>query len=87
MFAPKGEKELYKAIKAKDVKAIKSVGVYYPDFRLASYSLAGLMTLDSEPTEAEQLLSEPSQRARTRRRTSSFGAIFSRDCSCRSPGA
>jgi tetratricopeptide (TPR) repeat protein len=58
MFAPKGEKELYKAIKAQDVKAIKSVGVYHKDFRLPSYSLAGLMLLIDEPNEAEQLLSE-----------------------------
>jgi tetratricopeptide (TPR) repeat protein len=58
LFAPKGEKELYKAIKAQDVKAIKSVGVYYEDFRLPSYSLAGLMLLTTEPAEAEQLLDE-----------------------------
>ena len=58
LFAPKGEKELYKAIKAQDANAIKQVGVYYQDFRLPSYSLAGLMMLTSEPTEAEQLLSE-----------------------------
>ena len=58
MFAPKGEKELYKAIKAQDVKAIKSVGVYFKDFLLPSYSLAGLMLLTDEPNEAEQLLSE-----------------------------
>jgi len=58
MFAPKGEKELYKAIKAQDVKAIKSVGVYYKDFLLPSFSLAGLMMLTDEPAEAEQLLSE-----------------------------
>jgi tetratricopeptide (TPR) repeat protein len=58
MFAPKGEKELYKAIKAQDVKAIKSVAVYHADFRLPSYSLAGLMLLTDEPAEAEQLLSE-----------------------------
>ena len=58
MFAPKGEKELYKAIKAQDVKAIKQVGVYHADFRLPSYSLAGLMMLTDEPQEAEQLLGE-----------------------------
>src|SRR3954468_17767404 len=58
MFAPKGEKELYKAIKAQDVMAIKSVGVFYKDFLLPSYSLAGLMMLTEEPAEAEQLLSE-----------------------------
>jgi tetratricopeptide (TPR) repeat protein len=58
LFAPKGEKELYKAIKAQDVKAIKSVGVYHKNFLLPSYSLAGLMLLTDEPKEAEQLLSE-----------------------------
>src|SRR5947208_190121 len=34
LFAPKGEKDLYKAVKAQDVKAIKQVGVYHKDFRL-----------------------------------------------------
>jgi tetratricopeptide (TPR) repeat protein len=58
LFAPKGEKELYKAIKAQDVKAIKSVGVYYKDFLLPSYSLAGLILITDEPNEAEQLLTE-----------------------------
>lgn len=58
LFAPKGEKQLYKAIKAQDVQAIKQVGVEHPDFRLPSYSLAGLMMLTSEPAEASRLLSE-----------------------------
>jgi tetratricopeptide (TPR) repeat protein len=34
------------------------VGVYYKDFQLPSYSLAGLMMLTDEPKEAEQLLNE-----------------------------
>ena len=34
LFAPKGEKELYKAVKAQDIQAIKGVGVYFADFRL-----------------------------------------------------
>jgi tetratricopeptide (TPR) repeat protein len=58
LFAAKGEKELYKAIRAEDVQAIKEVGVEHADFRLASYSLAGLMMLTSEPAEAERLLGE-----------------------------
>src|SRR5215207_10860562 len=41
LFAPKGEKDLYKAIKAQDVKAIRQVGIDHEDFRLPSYSLAG----------------------------------------------
>jgi len=58
LFAPKGEKQLYKAIKAQDVQWIKQVGVEHADFRLPSYSLAGLMMLTSEPEEAERLLGE-----------------------------
>jgi tetratricopeptide (TPR) repeat protein len=58
MFAPKGEKQLYKAIQAQDAQAIKQAGAEHPDFRLPSYSLAGLMLLTSEPKEAEQLLGE-----------------------------
>ncbi len=58
MFAPKGEKELYKAVKAQDVHAIKEVGDDHPDFRLPSYSLAGLMMLTSEPAEAGRMLGE-----------------------------
>jgi len=58
LFAPKGEKQLYKAIKAQDVQAIKQVGDEHPDFRLPSYSLAGLMMLTIEPAEAERLLGE-----------------------------
>jgi tetratricopeptide (TPR) repeat protein len=57
-FAPKGEKELYKAVKSQDVQAIKRVGDQHSDFRLPSYSLAGLMLLTDEPTEAERLLGE-----------------------------
>jgi tetratricopeptide (TPR) repeat protein len=58
LFAPKGEKELYKAVKAQDPQAIKRVGEEHSDFRLPSYSLAGLLILDQEPAEAERLLDE-----------------------------
>jgi tetratricopeptide (TPR) repeat protein len=58
LFAPKGEKELYKAVKAQDAEAIKRVGEQHPDFRLGSYSIAGLMTLPTAPSEAERLLEE-----------------------------
>lgn len=53
LFAPKGEKQLYKAIKAQDAEAIKRAGAEHPDFRLPSYSLAGLMLLTRKPKEAE----------------------------------
>jgi tetratricopeptide (TPR) repeat protein len=58
MFAPKGEKDLYKAIKSQDANAIKRVGTEHPDFRPPSYSVAGLMILQDQPTEAERLLAE-----------------------------
>jgi tetratricopeptide (TPR) repeat protein len=58
LFAAKGEKELYKAVKSQDVQAIKRVGEQHPDFRVPSYSLAGLMMLQSEAAEAERLLDE-----------------------------
>jgi tetratricopeptide (TPR) repeat protein len=56
LFAPKGEKQLYKAIKAQDVTAIQRVGDEHAEFRLAAYSLAGLMLLDSDPATAQRLL-------------------------------
>jgi tetratricopeptide (TPR) repeat protein len=40
------------------VQAIKQVGTEHPDFRLPSYSLAGLMLITTEPGEAERLLNE-----------------------------
>ncbi len=58
MFAPKGEKELYKAVKAQNVHAIRQAGDEHPEFRLPSYSLAGLLMLTSEPQEAERLLGD-----------------------------
>jgi tetratricopeptide (TPR) repeat protein len=58
LFAPKGEKRLYKAVQAQDAQAIKQIGAEHPDFRLPSYSLAGLMLLVSEPVEAGRMLGE-----------------------------
>jgi tetratricopeptide (TPR) repeat protein len=58
LFAPKGEKQLYKAVKAQDVHAMKEAGDEHLDVRLPAYSLAGLLMLMSEPTEAERLLAE-----------------------------
>jgi tetratricopeptide (TPR) repeat protein len=57
-LAPKGEKELYKAVKAQDAQAMERVGEAHPDFRLPSYSLAGLFMLTTKPSESERLLEE-----------------------------
>jgi tetratricopeptide (TPR) repeat protein len=58
LFAPKGEKALYKAVKAQDAQAMKRVGEAHPGFRLPSYSLAGLFLMTSEPAESERLLDD-----------------------------
>jgi tetratricopeptide (TPR) repeat protein len=58
LFAPKGEKQLYKAIRAQDIQAIKRVGEEHPEFHLASYSLAGLMLLTDDAATAKRLLEE-----------------------------
>jgi tetratricopeptide (TPR) repeat protein len=56
VFASKGEKALFKAIRAEDVQAIKQVGDEHPDFRVAAWSLAGLQLMDDDPGEATRLL-------------------------------
>lgn len=58
LFAPKGEKNLYNAVKAQDVDAIKRVGERHPDFRLPAYSLAGLLNINDNAAEAERLLDD-----------------------------
>lgn len=58
LFAAKGEKQLYKAIKAQDTKAIQAVGDEHPDFRLPAYSLAGLMMLTNDQPTATRLLEQ-----------------------------
>jgi Protein of unknown function (DUF4236) len=56
IFAPKGEKQLFKAIQADDVAAIKRVGEEHPDFRIGAWSLAGPQLITDDPTEATRLL-------------------------------
>lgn len=56
LFAPKGEKQLFKAIQAQDFQAVEQVGVNYEDFRIAAWSLAGFKILKSNSQAAERLL-------------------------------
>jgi tetratricopeptide (TPR) repeat protein len=58
MFAPKGEKELYAAVKAQDLQAIQRVGEQRALYRVLAYSLAGLGLLSNEPAQAERLLED-----------------------------
>jgi tetratricopeptide (TPR) repeat protein len=56
LFAPKGEKQLVKAIKAENVEEIKRVGDEHADYVGPSYALAGLMLVNDRPAEAKALL-------------------------------
>ncbi|MGI9117191.1 MAG: DUF4236 domain-containing protein [Gaiellales bacterium] len=56
LLAPRGEKDLYAAVQTQDPHAIRRVGDTEADFRVASYSIAGLMLLDTADAEAESLL-------------------------------
>jgi uncharacterized protein RhaS with RHS repeats len=48
LFAPKGEKQLYNAIKQQDVQAMRHAGDEHPAFRLAAYSLTGLLLVTKD---------------------------------------
>jgi tetratricopeptide (TPR) repeat protein len=58
LFAPKGEKQLYKAVLSQDAEAIAKVGEDVQDYRLPAYTLAGLMMIGNEETwpKAKHLL-------------------------------
>lgn len=56
LFAPKGEKQLHKAITSGDAHAIARVGDEFPEYRTVAHALAGYMLINSEPAEAKRLL-------------------------------
>ena len=56
LFAPKGEKQLWKAIQARDAQAARRVGEEQPGFKLPAWSIAGLWLTGSDPAEARKLL-------------------------------
>lgn len=58
LFAPKGEKQLYKAVQAQNVQAIRRVGDEHAAFRVPAYSIAGLLLLNDDPATAAQLLAD-----------------------------
>jgi tetratricopeptide (TPR) repeat protein len=58
LFAPKGAKQLFKAVRAQDVQAIRRVGEEHSDFRLPAYSMASIMLATSEAAEAKRLADE-----------------------------
>lgn len=47
MMAPKGEKELYRAVQSQDVAAMERVTQEHPDFALASATVAGFLKLSA----------------------------------------
>jgi tetratricopeptide (TPR) repeat protein len=56
LLAPRGEKQLWKAIRAQDVQAIKRIGEEEPGYRVVAWSIAGFQLLESDPNEAARLL-------------------------------
>ena len=66
------------------MQAIKRVGDEHPDYRLPSYSLAGLMMLTAEPAEAERALGDVFATGRIRVPTNSFPITCSRNWNSRS---
>ena len=56
LFAPKGDKRLYKAVKANDAEAIIRAGEEFPDQRVAAYSLGGYLISEDQPERAARLL-------------------------------
>src|SRR5690242_18042261 len=43
LFAPRGEKELFKALGAQDGEMLRQVGEQYADYALPAFTLAGLV--------------------------------------------
>ena len=84
-FAPRVKMNLYNAVKAQDVDAIKRVGERHPDFRLPAYSLAGLLNINDNAAEAERLLDDAFATGNDRPTTSSFRPICSPSSSSRLP--
>jgi Protein of unknown function (DUF4236) len=58
LFAPKAEKQLFKAWKAQDANLIAQVGEQYPDAQVAAFSLAGLMLAGVDGDRAVLLLKQ-----------------------------
>ncbi|WP_202948538.1 DUF4236 domain-containing protein [Nitrolancea hollandica] len=58
LFAPSGEKGLYKALHQDNVQAIEAVGRQHQEYRVLAYSLAGLKLLNTDPSRAMRLLTD-----------------------------
>lgn len=56
LFAPKGEKQLFKAWQARDAGAIAQAGEQFPDMSLPAFALAGLMLGSVDGDHALSLL-------------------------------
>lgn len=56
IFAPKSEKELYKACVAQQPAAIESAGNAHDEVRLAAFAFAGLLYVNEHPDRARLLL-------------------------------
>ena len=59
LFAPKGERLLYKAVRAQDVEIIARVGAEFADYRIIANTIAGFMKAQgTDATTGQRLLEE-----------------------------
>ena len=58
LFAPRGEKRLYKAARGDDAEAMIRVGDEFADHRIAAYSLGGYLISEKDPKRSAALLAE-----------------------------
>ena len=56
MFAPHGEKELYKAVRSRDIAVMEAIARAQPDLALAASTLAGLLLVATDPARSRPLL-------------------------------
>jgi tetratricopeptide (TPR) repeat protein len=58
LFAPKGEKQLFKAWKQQNAELIEQAGEQYPDMKLPAFTLAGLMFASVDGDRSLKLLEQ-----------------------------
>lgn len=58
LFAPKGEKALYKRVLTGDANLIASTGDEFPEYALPAWSLGGILLVEIAPQRSRQLLTQ-----------------------------
>jgi tetratricopeptide (TPR) repeat protein len=58
-FAPKGEKQLYRAVQAKDVDAMRAIAREHPNYALAAQTIGGLLEFERDDAKGAVELLAP----------------------------